>query len=219
MAVRLAQAMSAPVAFTPALQPERLAPSLYKLRVHCSALGLVAPPVPFELQFIRAPVGWTLVVEAPSGVPGQAVAWLQAMGASVLVREPGQPTKAIRAHLQALPPPCATVMLNCRLESMTLKPNGQVALVVRGKEGAVHKLARDLDTPPQVVAPLLTARQAELLTFCVAKGYYEIPRKVTLRTLAAELGITATSLSLALRRAETKIVCSFAARLPAMPKG
>lgn len=57
----------------------------------------------------------------------------------------------------------------------------------------------------------LTARQAELLVHCVKRGYYDIPRRATLRVLGAELGITATSLSLALRRAEGKIILAYVA--------
>lgn len=55
--------------------------------------------------------------------------------------------------------------------------------------------------------PALTPRQAELLRFCVEGGYYRIPRRLTLRQLSAQLGISATSLSLALRRAEAKVMC------------
>ena len=56
----------------------------------------------------------------------------------------------------------------------------------------------------------LTARQAELLRHCIQRGYYSIPRRMTLRELGAEIGISATSLSLALRRAEGKIILAFA---------
>lgn len=56
----------------------------------------------------------------------------------------------------------------------------------------------------------LTSRQEEVLLRCVEEGYYEIPRRKTLRALAHELGISATSLSLILRRAEAKLVHAFA---------
>lgn len=56
----------------------------------------------------------------------------------------------------------------------------------------------------------LTPRQAELLHHCVERGYYDIPRRATLRALGKEIGITATSLSLALRRAEAKIITAYA---------
>lgn len=66
---------------------------------------------------------------------------------------------------------------------------------------------------PTAAAAVLTARQAELLAHCIKRGYYDIPRRATLRILGAELGITATSLSLALRRAEGKIILAYATDL------
>jgi predicted DNA binding protein len=59
-------------------------------------------------------------------------------------------------------------------------------------------------------AAVLTARQEELLLHCLGRGYYEIPRRTTLRALAKELGISSASLSLVLRRAEAKVVAAFA---------
>jgi predicted DNA binding protein len=58
----------------------------------------------------------------------------------------------------------------------------------------------------------LTERQLDVLLHCLRRGYYEIPRRSTLRTLGQELGITATSLSLLLRRAEAKIIRDFGER-------
>lgn len=56
----------------------------------------------------------------------------------------------------------------------------------------------------------LTARQEEVLLYCENHGYYEIPRRATLRQLAKGLGISATSLSLILRRGEAKLVRAMA---------
>lgn len=58
----------------------------------------------------------------------------------------------------------------------------------------------------------LTERQLDVLLHCLGRGYYEIPRRSTLRALGLELGITATSLSLLLRRAEAKIIRDFGER-------
>lgn len=72
--------------------------------------------------------------------------------------------------------------------------------------------------PPVVIPlPVLTPRQAELLLFCVEGGYYRIPRRLTLRQLATQLGISATSLSLALRRAEAKIMGYHAQTMAGQP--
>jgi predicted DNA binding protein len=57
----------------------------------------------------------------------------------------------------------------------------------------------------------LTARQEEVLLHCCRRGYYAIPRRVTLKDLALDLKVSAPSLSLLLRRAEAKLVFRFAA--------
>ncbi|HJQ93180.1 MAG TPA: helix-turn-helix domain-containing protein [Candidatus Thermoplasmatota archaeon] len=72
--------------------------------------------------------------------------------------------------------------------------------------GAMHDLlGREMHK-----AALLTARQEELLLHCYGKGYYEIPRRSTLRALAKGLAISSASLSLVLRRAEAKVVAAHA---------
>lgn len=68
-------------------------------------------------------------------------------------------------------------------------------------------------SPPSLLRPstapaLLTPRQAELLSYCVQRGYYAIPRRATLRRLGADLGISPASLSLALRRAEARLIAA-----------
>jgi predicted DNA binding protein len=74
------------------------------------------------------------------------------------------------------------------------------------------------DRIPQARARL-TARQREILLHCVRCGYYDIPRKMTLRQVAREVGISSTSLSLLLRRAERELVNSFAASTLADDEG
>ena len=72
--------------------------------------------------------------------------------------------------------------------------------------------------PTEAPPPALTKRQSELLLYCISHGYYTIPRRATLRTLSGQLGISTTSLSLALRRAEGKIIMAYASRLPVDPE-
>lgn len=52
----------------------------------------------------------------------------------------------------------------------------------------------------------LTSRQREAITLAVSRGYYENPRQVTTEELAEELGISQSSLSGLLRRAERELV-------------
>jgi len=53
---------------------------------------------------------------------------------------------------------------------------------------------------------LLTPRQRELLLHAIRAGYFQVPRKISLRDLAAQEGLAASSLSQALAVAEKKIL-------------
>ncbi|MGQ0536813.1 MAG: helix-turn-helix domain-containing protein [Methanobacteriota archaeon] len=60
-------------------------------------------------------------------------------------------------------------------------------------------------------SPRLTPRQRIALLAAVRAGYYEIPRRVTLRDLAGEMTMSATALSELLRRAEATLVLAYVA--------
>lgn len=55
----------------------------------------------------------------------------------------------------------------------------------------------------------LTERQRELLELAAAEGYYEVPRRTTHRELAAELGVSAGTVSERLQRVEARLVDAF----------
>lgn len=84
-------------------------------------------------------------------------------------------------------------------------PNGESPSLASGTRRNGHN-----GVAPGSATGSLTPRQEEVLLFCVRAGYYEIPRRKTLRALAVDLGISVTSLSLILRRAEAKLVQGFA---------
>lgn len=56
------------------------------------------------------------------------------------------------------------------------------------------------------VVPDLTARQREVITLAVDRGYYELPRETTTAELAAELGVGRRTAEDHLRRAERKLL-------------
>ncbi|WP_449329046.1 helix-turn-helix domain-containing protein [Salinigranum rubrum] len=57
-------------------------------------------------------------------------------------------------------------------------------------------------------AAQLTDRQIEVVRKAVAAGYYEIPRRVTQRELADEIGVSQGTIGDHLRRIESKIIQS-----------
>ncbi|ELZ01988.1 helix-turn-helix domain-containing protein [Natrialba asiatica] len=56
------------------------------------------------------------------------------------------------------------------------------------------------------LASLLTERQQELLDLAIDEGYYEMPRRATLRDLADREGISAGTVGEHLRKIETKVI-------------
>lgn len=68
----------------------------------------------------------------------------------------------------------------------------------------VHKLTRD--GKPEPAGEGLTDRQHEALRTAYEMGYFEIPRRASLEAVATELGISASSASERLRRAQTQLL-------------
>ncbi len=56
---------------------------------------------------------------------------------------------------------------------------------------------------------LLTKRQLEIFDAAVKSGYYDVPRKVTLTTLAEQLNVAKSTLSASLQRIESKVMNGF----------
>ncbi len=96
--------------------------------------------------------------------------------------------------------------------------SGTATWVVVGPEPKVRRLLDEL----RAIAPgmaiesvrhdpargeeLLTPRQQEVLRRAIAAGYFEVPRRITLTTLAQQLGMAISSLSEGLAIIEKKLV-------------
>jgi predicted DNA binding protein len=59
---------------------------------------------------------------------------------------------------------------------------------------------------------LLTARQEQILSFAFERGYFEFPKKIGLKELAAQTGIRTSTLAEILRRGQKKILAEYLAR-------
>jgi predicted DNA binding protein len=55
----------------------------------------------------------------------------------------------------------------------------------------------------------LTPREKEIIELAYKRGYYDTERKISMKDLAAELQVSASSLSDVLRRGTKKIIKSF----------
>lgn len=68
----------------------------------------------------------------------------------------------------------------------------------------LHRLTRDGESEPP--GDGLTDRQHEALRIAYERGYFDIPRQASLEEIAGELGVSASSVSERLRRAQTQLI-------------
>lgn len=68
----------------------------------------------------------------------------------------------------------------------------------------LHRLTRDGESEPP--GDGLTDRQDEALRIAYERGYFDIPRRASLEDVAEELGVTPSSVSERLRRAQTQLI-------------
>jgi predicted DNA binding protein len=105
---------------------------------------------------------------------------------------------------------------NCFLVSATSKPDGKLEWAVLGSDTMVKSLMRDLENQKvsgEVVTisklkdeQELTARQENILQIALEKGYFEFPKKITLRQLAKVLDVSPATLTEILRRGQKRIL-------------
>ena len=106
--------------------------------------------------------------------------------------------------------------VNCFLVSATSKPDGKLEWVVLGSDTMVKSLMQGLEKQKvegDVVRIFklkeeeeLTARQEEILQIALEKGYFEFPKKITLRQLAKVLDVSPATLTEILRRGQKRVL-------------
>ncbi|MGA2627642.1 MAG: helix-turn-helix domain-containing protein [Candidatus Bathyarchaeia archaeon] len=105
---------------------------------------------------------------------------------------------------------------NCFLISATSKPNGKLEWTLLGNDTVVKSLMHELEKENVIgevvkISKLedekeLTARQENILQIGLEKGYFEFPKKITLRQLAKALDIAPATLTEILRRGQKRVL-------------
>ncbi|HUK28930.1 MAG TPA: helix-turn-helix domain-containing protein [Candidatus Acidoferrales bacterium] len=105
---------------------------------------------------------------------------------------------------------------DCFLVSATSKPDGKLEWTVLGNDTLVKSLMHDLEDQKVESSVVkvsgvkqeeeLTARQESILQIALEKGYFEFPKKITLRQLAKALDVSPATLTEILRRGQKRIV-------------
>jgi predicted DNA binding protein len=105
---------------------------------------------------------------------------------------------------------------DCFIISATSKPDGKLEWILLGSDTMVKSLMHALEMEGVVgevvrISKLedekeLTARQENLLQIALEKGYFEFPKKITLRQLAKSLDIAPATLTEILRRGQKQVL-------------
>ena len=105
---------------------------------------------------------------------------------------------------------------DCFLISALSKPDGRLEWAVLGNDSMVKSLMKGLESQNVTgevvrISKLegereLTSRQENILQIALEKGYFEFPKKITLRQLAKALDISPATLTEILRRGQRRIL-------------
>ena len=105
---------------------------------------------------------------------------------------------------------------NCFLVSAASKPDGRLVWTLLGSDTMIKSLMHELEKENVIgevvkVSKLkdeseLTARQENILQIALEKGYFEFPKKITLRQLAEVLGVSPATLTEILRRGQKLVL-------------
>ncbi|MDG6901828.1 MAG: helix-turn-helix domain-containing protein [Nitrososphaerota archaeon] len=110
----------------------------------------------------------------------------------------------------------------CFLASVAVNSRERAEWTILGSDGPFKELVSALEKrriPFEVKLrkvledkDLLTARQEQILSFAFERGYFDFPKKLGLKELAAQTGIGTSTLAEILRRGQKKILAEYLAR-------
>jgi predicted DNA binding protein len=117
----------------------------------------------------------------------------------------------------------------CFISSVSVISKDMAHWTVLGNDDSFRALSRSLrrrGIPFRVTmqkrledTDLLTTRQEQILSIAFEKGYFDFPKKVGLKELAAETGIKAATLAEILRRGQKKILGEYLTRRLLLHRG
>lgn len=209
--------------------------TVHRIDLPCEQTGFTTPPFDIQIKFLPSPVaaapeggapGWTLIAHAAAGKAEALADWLDSHdGIHDVQVGVGIAPKLLRGKADALPGPWARVASYVRVHHLDVSPAGSASWFIEGPRERILTLIDLLEAEPVVplitnavrcrpVQPTtldaeLTRRQFEALASAVAEGYYEIPHRIDLRTLASTTGYSLGSVSELLRRAEASVLSHY----------
>lgn len=145
--------------------------------------------------------------------------WLEQTNALEVVRRPAARRRLLVSRCRAPPAPVHTLADRFDRFDLRVSPDGQALLQVKiahqdvdASTVFVEESAPGLrlaSVDPVDEGPLdgvLTRRQHDALTQALASGYLDVPRQIRLTDLAQDMGMSQSSLSELLRRAQHRLI-------------
>lgn len=199
--------------------PPRDVPAHADLRVDMP-VGLIGfTPAPHTVHLVPIPRGatWTLLGMTEPGKPPEVARWLDAHGPVDIEIGHGLAPRSLRADFDTVPAAWQALFASMAVRTLVITPEGTASVFAQGDQDTVERYVEGLkgqapDATVRIRPALgsgeirLTRRQQDVLSAAVALGYYEVPHQVSLRELAAEMGVSLGAVSELLRRAESQIV-------------
>lgn len=186
---------------------------LARLRMRADDLGLPVPPDPVRLAFQVRDNHVVLIVQARRDAdPGAVRTWVEGLGPSSIMERTGSSLVHLWATFEPVPKRWADVVNLFELRSVRLGPEGEAEVALVGPRGEVLRTIEGarfggvevlgVEAAGPAGHRVLTDRQEDVARAAVRSGYYEVPRGISLTDLARRLGVSPSSLSELLRRAE-----------------
>lgn len=189
---------------------------LARCRVRSIDLGLPAPPVPVRLAFQVRDNTLVVVVQARVDAEGSAREWVDALEPRQVIERGGDDLVHLWAIFEPVPDRWADIVNLFELRAVRVDPDGRAEIALIGSRRDIHRTIEGARFSGvevlgvEALGPaghhLLTERQEEAARAAVQAGYYEVPRGVTLTDLAHREGVSPSSLSELLRRAEGRVM-------------
>ncbi len=183
--------------------------------------GFNPPPVPLQMKLRRDEGHWSLIALTSPGKPPKVARWLEQYKPVSIYVGAGLSPRVLRAKFEELPGKWEEILDQVNLQFAQITPEGAASLFVEDTNDRVQQfvaMVKD-QSPGEMVRsrkahmeshPVeLTPRQLEVLQVAVALGYYEVPHKLNLRTLAQKLDLSVGAVSELLRRGEALIITSY----------
>jgi hypothetical protein len=193
-------------------------------------VGLSLPPCPVHLVVdppahdgVTSGAHWRFKARMYPGNAEEIARWLDQWLPLSNTLEPGVAPKSLEATFAELPAPWDWLLEDGCVGTLVVTPEGTLSLVVKHQPKQVQAYIEGLRTrlgPEQVRVRThyghdsisrveVTKRQAEVISLAVALGYYEVPRRLDLRTLAKKLNLSLGATSELMRRGEATIIASY----------